>query len=270
MFYTGMKAANKVDTYNLYRGITDFGNLAQFDTFESGHSFISILQKPEFLVKGSDANKEILKNACYIIEREFKGLDGLDDMSSETFEINDGLNTMQLINKVKEQSSGTVTMRFDEKSGAPLTKFNELFLRGIYDPRSGFKHYHGLLEAEKPVISASFANEVFTMLYWVTDSTGLSTHIEKAFLLLGAQPTKAELNIYNSTKGEHDKKEVGMEFNCFVATGQVVNEMAAAQMNLMKIVKNAADIRYTTPQVSGYTYPTTISVPAQGFNADTK
>ena len=184
---------------------------------------------------------DIIDNAVHIMEYEFKGLDGIEDITAETLEINDGLNTLNLINKVKEQSASTVTMRYNEKSGAPLTKFAQLFLTGIYDPRSGFKHYHGLIQ--DGILEEGYENEIFTMLYWVTDSTGIG--IEKAFLILAAQPTKAEMNIYNSERGAHDPKEVGMEFQCFVVQGDQVNLMAANQLKSMSIIKNADQFTYT-------------------------
>ena len=242
--FKNVKVSKSLTNYDLYRGITDFGNLEQFNVFESGHSFLSILEIPRFLtkLKSKDSTySDIIENAVHIMEYEFKGLDGIEDITAETLEVSDGLNTLNLINKVKEQSASTVTMRYNEKSGAPLTKFAQLFLTGLYDPRSSFKHYHGLIE--DGTVDEGFENEVFTMLYWVTDSTGRG--IEKAFLILAAQPTKAELNIYNSERGSHDPKEVGMEFQCFVVQGDQVNLMASNQLDAMSIVMNADNFTYT-------------------------
>ncbi len=247
--FKNSKNPKSLTKYNLYQGITDFGALEQFDVFESGHSFLSILAIPEFLEKlktskiaGVDEDYgPLIENAVHIMEHEFKGLDGIEDMSAETLEINDGLNTINLINKVKEQSASTISMRYNEKSGAPLTKLSQLFLNGVYDSRSGFKHYHGLID--KGELEPGFENEVFTMLYWVTDSTG--KNVEKAYLILGAQPTKAELNIYNSERGAHDAKEVTMEFSCFIVQGDLVDLMATNQLNSMSIVINSNEFNYT-------------------------
>jgi hypothetical protein len=247
--FNNSKQPKSLTKYNLFRGITDFGNLEQFDIYESGHSFLTVLAIPTFLEKlGSKdaAYKAIIDNAVHIMQNEFKGMDGIEDISSETLEINDGLNTLNLINKVKEQSASTISMRYTEKSGAPLTKFNQLFLTGLYDPRSSFKHYHGLIE--DGIIDAGFENEIFTLIYWVTDSTGLD--VEKAFLILAAQPTKAELNIYNSERGAHDAKEVTMEMSCFVVQGDAVNAMAKDLIGSMSIVKNADKFIYTGTTVS--------------------
>jgi len=246
MFDNSIKAKS-LTNYNLYRGVTDFGNLEQFDVFESGHSYLSVIEIPRMLEKlaSSDAKYDaIIQNAVHIIEYEFKGLDGIEDMSAETLEINDGLNTLNLINKVKEQSASTVSMRYNEKSGAPLTKLNQLYLTGISDPRTGFKHYHGLIE--KGILAKGFENEIFTLLYWVTDSTGIG--IEKAYLLLAAQPTKAELSIYNGEKGAHDPKEVTMEFSCYAVQGGAVNAMAASALSSMAIIRNADKFKYTGTQ----------------------
>ena len=67
------------------------------------------------------------------------------------------------------------------------------------------------------------------MLYVVTDSTCL--HVEKAFLLLNAQPTSAGYSeLYNTEKGQIETKEITVNWNCFVVDGAKVNEIAAVYM----------------------------------------
>ena len=235
-------------TYSGFLGITDFGAIDNFLAFESGHNFLSILKIPGFLTelknKKPDQYGYIIDIGVRIMETEFKGLSGIEDISAETAEINDGLNTNQFINKIKEQSASTISMRYTEKAGAPLTKLNQLHLTGMYDPRSGFTHYHGMVGGEGKYSERVLSEEVYTMLYWVTDSTG--NKIEKAFLILNAQPTKAELSIYEGERGSHDPKEVSMDFTCYVVQGDYVNEMAAAQLKSMTIVKNADNFKYTS------------------------
>ena len=242
--FKGTKVPRSLTKYNLYRGITDFGALEQFNIYQSGRSFLKILQYPEFLKVLGDTNsdyKNLIENALHIIEFEFKGLDGLDDITSSTLEINDGLNGINVINQVREQSTASVTMRYTEKSGSPLTKFSELYLQGIYDTRSSFKHYHGLIE--DGLIDDGYENEIFTFLYWVTDSTGL--HIEQAYILLGAQLTFSDKSIYNSTKGMHDAHETNMTFNCFPARSPQVTQLAQSMLQSMAIIKNNADMSYS-------------------------
>lgn len=242
--FKGTKAPKSLTKYNLYRGVTDFGTLEQFNIYQSGRSFIKILQYPEFLrilMNKNDDYESIVKNALHVMEFEFKGLDGLEDITSETMEISDGLNGINVINKVSEQSSATVSMRYTEKSGSLLTKFTELYLQGILDTRSGFKHYHGLIEDGS--IEPGYENEVFTILYWVTDATGLN--IEQAYMLLAGQLTKSDKSIYNSEKGQYDSKEISLELNCFPARAPSINALAESMLQSMNIIRNNANMNYT-------------------------
>ena len=111
-----------------------------------------------------------------MLEYEFRGLDGLPDIQGETFEITDGINTQNIINKVTSETAITVSSnsyphtgkqfhsivtsllpisplvveyievsafvnwqlhnRYFEKSGSLIAKFNEYYLTGIKDRQS--------------------------------------------------------------------------------------------------------------------------------------
>lgn len=242
--FKGTKTPRSLTKYNLYRGITDFGTLEQFNIFQSGHSFIKILQYPEFLRKLALKNveyKDIIDNAIHVLEYEFKGLDGIEDITANVMEIGDGVNNINVINSVKEQSASTITMRYTEKSGSLLAKFTELYLQGIYDTRSTFKHYHGLIESGD--IDDGYENEVFTILYWLTDSTGLK--VEKAYVMIGAQLQSSDQSIYNSQKGDHEAKETPIEFSCFLAKSPQITALANSMTQSMSIIRKTADMKYT-------------------------
>lgn len=242
--FAGTKAPKSLTKYNLYRGITDFGTLEQFNIYESGRSFFKILQYPEFLRALGQQNaeyKSIIDNALHVIEFEFKGLDGLEDITSSTVEITDGVSGINVINKVEEQSTATLSSTYVEKSGSLLTKFTELYLQGIYDTRSTFKHYHNLIE--EGIIEDGFENEIFTCLYFITDPTGL--RVEQAYMLLAGQLTKSDKSIYNSTKGDHEMKEITLEWNCFPARAPSVNRLANEMLQSMNIIINNAEMDYT-------------------------
>ena len=234
----------KVLGADLYRGITDFGALEQFNPFDSGRPFFVILSIPEFLDKlktKSNSAASLIDNAVYVLENEFKGLDGIEAITSETVEINDGLTSVNVINKVLEQSATTVSMTFTEKKGSLLTHFVELYLTGIYDPRSKFTHYHGLIEEGE--LEASFENEVFTCLYFITDRTGLN--IEKAFMFLCGQIPNAPYDVFNSTRGDHESKEITIEMNCFPIKGPSITSFAKEMLIAMNIEKNYNHYEYT-------------------------
>lgn len=231
------KKPKNLTQYKLMKGVTDFGQLEQFNLYETGYSFLVVCKIPTFLkmlkekdAKGESGIASLIDTYVHILENEFKGLSGLEDMSVETLEITDGISSLNVIGKVTQQSASTVSMTYTEKSGSVLTKVNELYLRGIKDPRTQVKHYHGLL-ADGSIAEAGYEHEVFTFLYFVTDNT--AREIEKAYLLMCAQPTKAELSMYESTKGDIGNKELSMEFNCVPVTGELVDKKAKEVLDIM-------------------------------------
>lgn len=235
--FTGSMTPRDVTAFTLFRGVTDFSNLVQFNNFESGYSFLIVLSIPKFLDNMCAQNndyKTLIQNYRHILEYEFKGISGFDDITSETSEISNGVSNLQLITKVNMQSASQFSMRYTEKSGLTLAKVNELFLRGIKDPKSQVKTYNGLL-ADGTMSEAGYEFETFSFLYFVTDNTTLN--IEKAYLIVAAQPTTAGLaEVSNSERGEIGWKEVDMQFNGIPLVGPGVT--AKARLFLDWINKN--------------------------------
>ena len=160
-----------ITQYTAFRGVTDFTQIGQFAQFETGYSFLSVLQMPEFMVKLGEQNadiKSLVNSFKHMLEYEFRGLDGLPDIQGDTYEITDGINTQRLINKVTFDTAATVSSSYFEKTGGLITKFTELYLTGIKDKMSQAKTYHGLIKNN--ILSPGPENEVFTMLYYVTDT----------------------------------------------------------------------------------------------------
>lgn len=228
--YDGMKEPRDITRYMLSRGVVDYSDLYQFDNYETGYSFLIVLKIPEFLTKLKDQNttyKTLINDYTHILEYDFKGLDGIDDLGTETNSLSDGINEINIITKTTEQSAGNFTMRFYERSGSIITKVNELFIRGIKDPRTQVKRYNGLLDPinkDSSLISAGYENETFEFLYGVCDNT--MSYIEKAYLLVSCQPTSAEMSMYNSTKGDIAWRELNYSFNGYPITGSAVTKRA--------------------------------------------
>ena len=219
------KKASSVAEYSMMRGVTDFSNAEQFNLYESGYSHLIVISKPAYLKKLAESDKDVkrlLDVFCHILEYEFKGLDGIDDITTESLEITDGISTIETIGKVVMQSNAEVSMNFTEKSGAVITNFLQYYLEGIKDPRTLAKTYHGLIK--KGLMAAGFENEVFNLLYMVTDNTMLN--LEKSYLLCNAWPTKAPTNIFNTEKGSIEKKDIEVTFQCFVLQGPEVDKAA--------------------------------------------
>jgi hypothetical protein len=219
--------------------------MAQWNRYEKGYYFLTVVDIPEFLKKLGQNNSEygaLINTYVHILEYEFRGLSGLEDMTGETAEISDGISTVNMINKVTMQSASTFSMNYNERSGSVLTRVNELFLRGVKDPRTQIKHYNGLIDAG--IMShdeVGFESEVFKFLYFTTDNTAL--HVEKAYYIVAAQPTKAELSMYSGEKGTYEYPELSMEFSGYPITGPKVDNVAQTILNHITS-SNAGNYRF--------------------------
>ncbi len=214
--------------YSMMRGVTDFSNAEQFNMYEGGFGILLIINGPKFMDVlaergGADSyDDKLVKGFNRILEYEFKGIDGLEDITTETLDYTDGISTLQMMGRSTQQGSTEFTMRFTEKSGSLITKYLERYIKGVRDPRSQAKTYHGLIAAG--YLYPGFENEVFNFLYIATDNTLLG--LEKAYLIANAWPTKATDSIYNMEKGNIEIKEVDVTFNGFPIEGKEVDKVA--------------------------------------------
>lgn len=211
--------------FTLGRGVTDFSQLKQFNMYEKGYPFLVVLKIPEMLNQLANQNTNyatLVNNFRHLLEYDFMGMDGLEDMQTETQEINNGVTKLDVITKVNWQGGSQFSMKFQERQGSVFTRINELYLRGIKDPRTQVKRYNGLLKTgdEKSVLEAGYENEVFQFMYFVTDNT--ARYIEKAFLIVSAQITGAEMSMYNQTKGQIEWQDLNLQFNGYPITGPAI------------------------------------------------
>lgn len=211
--------------YTALRGVVDFSQLGQFDQFETGYSFLSVIKMPKFMEMLAEQDTGVaamVDSFKHMLEYEFRGMSGLPDITAETFEITDGSNTQRLINNVTRETSVSLSSPYFERRGGLITKFSEYYLTGIKDPMSKAKTYHGLIK--NGLLEPGLENEVFTFMYYVTDNTML--RLEKAYLLANVQLTKAETSMYDTQKGDINNKEISIEWNCFPITGYMVDKAA--------------------------------------------
>lgn len=268
--FRNLKTPKSVEKYTLARGVADYSDMAQWNRYEKGYYFLTVVDIPEFLKKLAQQNSEyadLINTYVHILEYEFRGLSGLEDMTGETGEITDGINTVNMINKVTFQSASTFSMNYNERSGSVLTRVNELFLRGVKDPRTQIKHYNGLIEnGVIEAADAGFENEVFKFLYFTTDNT--ARLLEKAYYIVSAQPTKAELSMYAGEKGTYEFPEVSMEFSGFPITGPRVDLFAQTILEHiisddagdMKMQVDSSDFDFASLGDSGDTSGSTLAV----------
>ena len=249
--FRNTKDFKDVTSYRLMRGVPDFGSLVQFNPYETGYAAFIICQMPKFidvLAKyNSDYNK-LIKNWAHIVEYEFKSFDGLEDLSADTIQLGDDLNSINVINKVNMQSASEFSLTYDEKSGSPLTKFARLYLTGIKDPRTQVKTYHGLIHNN--ILEPGFENEVFTFLFIAADNT--MRKVEYATLIIGAQLNSADTSMYNYSKGDISKKEVTVKFSGYPIIGTKID--AAAQDMLTFLLSEQAGARRIWVNSDDYDY----------------
>jgi len=220
------------------KGVTDYSNLKQFDLYETGYSFLTVVSVPRYmqLLAAQDSKVKNLQDGfVHILEGEFRGLDGIPDITADAGTVTNGVNELQVINNVSMDTSIQVSMSFFERSGSLLTNYLSYYLTGIKDPYSKAKTYHGLIG--NSITDPGPDYEVFTFLYYVTDNTMRS--IEKAYLLCNAQPTAAPTSqMYNSTHGDIQFQEVSMSFNCYPIMGDQVNKYANMMLQNDLTTKN--------------------------------
>ena len=239
--FSDTMSTTDVQAFTLMRGVTDFSNLAQYDLYETGYSFLINLSIPKFLKNAkslSDEYKKLINNYCHIIEYDFRGMSGIDDITSDTGALTNGINELNIITRVNEQGGGQFSMNYFERAGSTITKVHELFLRGIKDPRTQFKRYNGQIKGPrgaagstnggKNTLNASYANEVFNYMLIVTDNTGFN--VEKSYIIASAQPTSANTSIYQVERGQIGFSEIPVNMNGFPITGRVVNNKAAKML----------------------------------------
>ena len=227
--------------YNAYRGVTDFTNINQFSQFETGYQALYVLQMPWFMEKLEPSLTESFR---HMLEYEFRGLDGLPDITTDQMTITDGINEQRLINKVTYDTSVTVQSSYFEKTGSLITRWSEMYLTGIKDKNSQAKTYHGLIKNGK-CMDPGPDKEIFTMLYVVTDAT--MYRLERAVLLANCQLTKAETSMYNGSRDSINNKELQIEWSCFPIMNNAVD--AAARKVLEKV--NGIKINYVKAENDG-------------------
>ena len=165
------------------------------------------------------------------MEYDFRGAQGIEDITSETSPLTNGISDLNIITRVTEQAGSSFTMNYFERSGSLITKTHELFLRGVKDPRTQVKRYNGLLRGRQGrtginniMTDKGYQYEVFHFLLIVTDNTALN--VEKAYILASCQPAVANTSIYQVTRGEIGFSEIPVQFNGIPLTGRIVTQKA--------------------------------------------
>lgn len=268
-YEVGMKQVRQITP--MLRGVPDFSNISQFNQYETGYQYVIVCSIPTFLARlakngatlsDGSSLETLINNFVNAIEQESKGVSGFEDIQSESMDITDGITTINAIQKVTQQGGGSFSMSFYEKSGTPIIKLCEYYLKGIKDPRTQAKTYNGALDAGYITVPG-FEKEVFTFMYINTDNT--CKRIEKAYLLTNVQLTKAETTIYEATKGDIANKEITLEFNAFPIDGVQVDELAK---NMLKYLYERNDATKLVLNSNDYNYFVLDNIDEGGYNKE--
>lgn len=244
--FSDLRSPRDVTGYTLFRGTTDWTQLQQFDLFEKGYPYLVLVSTPDFLTKMADQDVEVatlLKSYKHILEYEFTGFDspGLEDITTNSLEISNGMQSINVIGKVEMSGGTTFSMNYKERAGGTLSKMHELYLRSVRDPASGFKTYNGLISTDENAIikpnEISFQKETWSFLYMHTDPSGLE--LEQAIYWIGCWPTSANLTQYVENKrGDIDFSEVSVEYQGFPLRGKAINRKAKEILDWMNNSSN--------------------------------
>ena len=254
--FNDLKSARDVTKYTLFRGTTDWTQLQQFDMYESGYPYLIMVSMPRFIEQMAELDSDVntlVQSYKHIIECEFLGFEsGISNIETDTQEITNNVQTVNVITKVNAPSATTFSMRYREKSGAPIEKMHELYLRSVRDPGTTFKTYNGLIGFEDGQIDprdAGFHKECFSFLYMHTDNTGLL--LERAIYWVCCQPTSAQTDIFNGTKGEVSFQDITVEFTGIPLMGDAINAQAKKILDWMNneanenmVVRNSWNYNY--------------------------
>ena len=244
--FTDLRSPRDVTGYTLYRGTTDWTQLQQFDLYEKGYPYLVLVSTPEFLMKMAAADTEVatlVDSYRHIIEYEFIGFDtsGIDDITADPMEINNGMQSINVIGKVAMTGGTAFSMTYNERAGGTLSKMHELYLRSVRDPASGFKTYNGLIGTGDSAIikpeDISFQKETWSFLYMHTDPTGLE--LEQAIYWIGCWPTSANISQFADAKrGEVEFSPVTVEYQGFPLRGSAINKKAKEILDWMNNSSN--------------------------------
>lgn len=223
-----------------FRGVWDLTNLFQFAPYEGGgYCFIAVINAPVFMEKN---NYTALLQKAFIrmLENEFKGLDGIEDITTDTMEISDGNRSVSKISKVNQPLMHSISMKYTEKTGTLIAKYLSTYLKLVKDPGTQTRLYTQFDYYKNNGYKGGTHHEVFNMLYMITDAT--CQRIEKAFLLLNAYPTSAPYSdLFNSERGDIGSREVTINFNAAVDDGPIANKIAKAYVQTLVNINELAE-----------------------------
>ena len=241
---------------NLFLGLWHTGQdqLAKFDPYITGYSYIYWTALPKFLTSGSPlVDKTWAVDWKTLTQSNFKSFDGISDIQLDAEELTAGMNgrTMAIPSNSKFEST-SYTMKFQEMTGSRLRELAHLWVTGIRDPETGFASYHG-----NTSLPYSMANHTAELLYMVTDPGGQK--IEFACYLTNLMPTKVPMSHLNYSSGEHSLAEFDIEFRGNYHQSVAINALAVKVITSFGVKQTHLDYGSSTVTEAGPTGTATVT-----------
>lgn len=202
---------------NFFTGSINTG-ANSYDPYVSGYAFIVWLKMPTWV-----PNVEEFKQFS---QKNFKSFQGLANMDLETAGVRAGFTTNETHYTTGNAAKPSeFTLKYQEHSGAPMTKSYNSWVSGIRDPKTGIATYPKQFGLEY-----HSDNHTGTLLYVVTrpDADNFAgKNIEFAALWTHVQPKRINMEHYNYESGSHDLVELDQPFAGVLNFGQEVEKFAA-------------------------------------------
>ena len=151
-YNTYTKRPRSVAEYTMMRGVTDFTNAAQFNAYLSGYQHLVVISVPEWVKVLGSKNAEVQKLLdlfCYIVEYEFKGLDGIEDITVDNIEFTDGISTMNSMGKVITYKQGDVKDLIKKIHNATAAYYDKAKAGEVHISVKGIGEWSGVTPGNK-------------------------------------------------------------------------------------------------------------------------
>lgn len=186
-----------------------------------GHGFIIFTRFPDWVLKE-------YPNAKLLLQKNFAGFDGLQDIELQTAGVTEGFaaNEYHVAQNLGAKPS-SFNLKHLEFSGSPIGNLYTHWVTGVRDPRTGIATY-----PKQYGIDYAARNHTAEMMYMVVRPDANNTEkniIEKAVYWTAAMPKKIALGHFNYTKATQNvPNEIDMPWSGVMHIGPKVDEAAYA------------------------------------------
>ena len=229
---TGLKGNPRTGLETQHLGQpTDPRVLAAREPFKSGIFFVKWLRLPPFF------HDDMASLFRYLFEDNVKTVSGIPQNSIDRIDVTNGtVRQPSAYAGYYKESASSINIGTMERTGMPVRKVIDYWLRGLSDPKTGIKTFHGRKLA--PVK----ANGAGTVMYVVTGASARPEDIEYACIFHEVIPFQEKTEpLSSSTIGEAGGEQIlEVEFACTTFDrGPIVDRMAKILVENIALYKDS-------------------------------